>query len=111
VTRETANVGDSPLVGSGAYADNLAGAVSATGLGEALMKIVISKTACDLLAQGMAAQEAVNAAIALLAKRTSDQGGLIVSDRQGRVGIAHNAPCIACAYTTTKGEIVSDIQV
>jgi beta-aspartyl-peptidase (threonine type) len=90
-------VGDSPLVGSGAYADNRSAAASATGVGEALMKIVISKTACDLVAQGHTAQEAADAAIALLAERTDGHGGLIVLDRQGRFGISHNTSCIAHA--------------
>lgn len=76
-------VGDSPLVGCGAYASDRTGAVSATGRGEDLMKIVISKTVCDLLRSGMAAQEAVDAGIGLLARRTDWHGGLIVVDRQG----------------------------
>ena len=40
-------VGDSPLVGSGAYADNWTGAASATGHGESIMRVVLSKTATD----------------------------------------------------------------
>jgi beta-aspartyl-peptidase (threonine type) len=102
-------VGDSPLVGCGAYADNRAGAVSATGLGEALMKVVISKTACDFIARGMSAQETADAAIALLAERTTGKGGLIVLDRLGRVGIAHNTPYIAYAYVTADGEVTTGI--
>jgi len=42
-------VGDSPLIGCGCYADAAAGGVSCTGYGEAIMKIVMAKTACDLL--------------------------------------------------------------
>ncbi len=103
-------VGDSPLVGCGAYADNRTGAASATGLGEALMKIVTSKTACDLIAQGMTAQEAADAAITVLAKRTTGEGGLIVLDHAGRIGVAHNTPYIAHAYVTVGGEIVTGIE-
>ncbi|HYL64352.1 MAG TPA: isoaspartyl peptidase/L-asparaginase [Candidatus Methylomirabilis sp.] len=43
-------VGDSPLIGCGCYADSAAGGVSCTGYGEAIMKIVMAKAACDLLA-------------------------------------------------------------
>jgi beta-aspartyl-peptidase (threonine type) len=100
-------VGDSPLVGCGAYADNRTGAASATGLGEALMKVVISKAACDFIARGMGAQEAADAAIALLAERTTGQGGLIVLDRLGRIGIAHSTPYIAHATVTAGGEVVA----
>ena len=102
-------VGDSPLVGCGAYADNRTGAVSATGLGEALMKVVISKTVCDFIAQGMTAQEAADAAIAVLAERTTGEGGVIVLDREGRIGVAHNTAYIAHAYVSAGGEIVTGI--
>jgi beta-aspartyl-peptidase (threonine type) len=103
-------VGDSPLVGCGAYADNQTGAVSASGLGEALMKVVISKTVCDFIARGMTAQEAADAAIAVLDERTTGEGGLIVLDRMGRIGIAHNTAYIAHACVTAGGEIVTGIQ-
>ena len=42
-------VGDSPLIGCGCYADATAGGVSCTGYGEAIMKVVLAKTATDLL--------------------------------------------------------------
>jgi beta-aspartyl-peptidase (threonine type) len=103
-------VGDSPLVGCGGYADNRIGAASATGEGEALMKVVISKTVCDLMAQGMAAQEAADAAIQLLIERTGGRGGLIVLGTRGDVGLAHNTPYLAHAYLTPRGEIAAGIQ-
>ena len=102
-------VGDSPLVGSGAYADNRTGAVSATGLGEALMKVVISKTACDFIDRGMTAQEAADAAISVLAERTVGEGGLIVVDRLGGVGVAHNTPYIAHAFIAADGKLITAI--
>lgn len=36
-------IGDSPLIGSGAYADNRIGAVSTTGWGEAIARVVLAK--------------------------------------------------------------------
>ena len=42
-------VGDSPLIGCGCYADSETGAVSSTGYGEAIMKVVLAKTAADFL--------------------------------------------------------------
>jgi isoaspartyl peptidase/L-asparaginase-like protein (Ntn-hydrolase superfamily) len=103
-------VGDSPLVGCGAYADNRTGAVSATGLGEALMKVVIAKTACDFIASGMTAQQAADAAIAVLAGRTTGEGGLIVLNRLGGVGIAHNTPYIAHAIITAGRKVITGIE-
>ncbi len=103
-------VGDSPLVGSGAYADDDTGAVSATGEGEDLMKIVISKLVCDYLARGMTAQEAADAAITLLVERTGGQGGLIVVGKKGHVGIAHCTSHLAHACITPEGEVLADIR-
>jgi beta-aspartyl-peptidase (threonine type) len=102
-------VGDSPLIGSGAYADDLAGAASATGNGESLMKIVISKTACDLMTAGLTAQAAAEAVIQRLAQRTTGAGGLIVVDAQGRVGHAFNTPRMACAWVGADGILESSI--
>ncbi|KAI4812995.1 hypothetical protein KUCAC02_024351 [Chaenocephalus aceratus] len=36
-------VGDSPIIGSGAYADNLSGAVSCTGHGESILKVTLAR--------------------------------------------------------------------
>jgi beta-aspartyl-peptidase (threonine type) len=103
-------VGDSPLVGSGAYADNHSAAASATGLGEALMKIVISKTACDRIEMGQAPQPAAEAVMKLLTERTDGQGGIIILDRQGRYGIAHTTSYIAHAVVTEGGKVEARIR-
>ena len=103
-------VGDSPLIGSGGYADNLTGGVSATGLGETLMKIVISKTTCDLIAKGLTAQQAADAAIERLSdERVSGSGGVIVVDREGRIGFAHNTTHLSRAFVLPDGSIEAAI--
>jgi L-asparaginase / beta-aspartyl-peptidase len=91
-------VGDSPLVGSGGYADNRTAGVSATGHGESLMKILISKQVCDYVATGLSAQTACEAAIRLLEERVGGEGGLIALDAQGRVGVAFNTVAMPFAY-------------
>jgi beta-aspartyl-peptidase (threonine type) len=95
-------VGDSALVGCGCYADNRAGAVSATGYGEAIMKVVLAKAATDLLAMGLSAQDAADKAVALLHERTEGKGGLIVVDGSGRVGFAFTTSHMAYAYRTSE---------
>src|SRR5579863_2782232 len=47
-------VGDSSLIGCGCYADNLSAAVSLTGWGEPIMKLVLGKWATDRVAVGTA---------------------------------------------------------
>ena len=99
-------VGDSPLVGCGCYADNRVGAVSCTGQGEAIMKVVLAKFACDRLAEGLDPQSVAERAAAYLQERTGERGGLIVIDRQGRVGSAFNTPHMAFACWTTGADPV-----
>jgi beta-aspartyl-peptidase (threonine type) len=93
-------VGDSALVGCGCYADNLASAVSTTGHGESIMKVVLAKTASDFVAGGKSPQAAADEAIALLTKRTGGRGGLIILDRNGQVGFAFSTRDMAYAYRT-----------
>jgi beta-aspartyl-peptidase (threonine type) len=104
-------VGDSPLVGSGVYADNLSGAAAATGHGEMLMRVVISKTACDQLAAGKSPQEAADAVIRLLHERVGGYGGIILVDRKGRVGLAHNTPNMSYAYVVPRQGVVAGAEV
>ncbi len=99
-------VGDSPLVGCGGYADNLTGAVSATGAGEAIMKVVLSKAACDLLACGTDPQAAAEKAVALLQERTQGRGGLLIVDRAGHFGAAFTTARMAYAFRTSNSDAV-----
>jgi beta-aspartyl-peptidase (threonine type) len=98
-------VGDSPLIGSGAYADNWTAAVSATGHGESLMKVIISKTVCDFVGAGLSAESATRSAIELLEQRTGGRGGLIAVDRHNQVGIAFNTDAMPHAWAIGAGEI------
>ena len=100
-------VGDSPLVGCGAYADDQAGAASATGSGEALMRIVISKAAVDLMCDGMPAQLAADAVIRRLWSRVRGYGGVILVDAFGRVGLAHNTPHLSYAWIDAERGLVA----
>lgn len=100
-------IGDSPLVGSGAYADNLSAAVSATGRGEELMKIIISKLVCDFVTAGLPAQEACYSAIRILEKRVDGKGGLIAIDGNGRIGFAYNTYAMPYAYAIGTGAIIA----
>ena len=100
-------VGDSPIPGAGGYADNATAAVSATGDGEAFIKLVLSKHACDQVAAGLSAQGACDAAVRLLEARLGATGGLIAIDRAGRLGISFNTAAMPWAYASTDGAVGS----
>ncbi len=88
-------VGDSSLIGCGCYADNLSAAVSLTGWGEPIMKLVLGKWAVDRVAAGSAPQQAAADAIAYLYDRLGGHGGVILLGPDGEVGLAHNTPRMA----------------
>jgi L-asparaginase / beta-aspartyl-peptidase len=88
-------VGDSSVVGSGGYADNESAAVSCTGEGEAIMRLVLGKWVVDRVAEGEAPQAAAEAGIERLGVRLGAHGGLILLDRRGRPGVAFNAERMA----------------
>lgn len=96
-------VGDSPLIGCGCYADAEAGGVSCTGHGEAIMRIVMAKTAADSLRNGSASSVAADECVRLLARRTQSTGGLILLDRDGRPAASFNTPRMAYAYIEPSG--------
>ncbi|MGA9563907.1 MAG: isoaspartyl peptidase/L-asparaginase [Candidatus Korobacteraceae bacterium] len=93
-------VGDSSLIGCGCYADNLSAAVSTTGWGEPMMKLVLSKWTADRVEQGLVPQEAAQRALFYLKSRLNGHGGIILLDSRGRVGIAHNTPRMAWALAS-----------
>jgi beta-aspartyl-peptidase (threonine type) len=96
-------VGDSSLIGCGCYADNLTAAVSLTGWGEPIMKLVLGKWAVDRVAAGTSPDAAAHQAIDYLFDRLGGHGGIILLGPDGRVGLAHNTPRMAWGLRTVSG--------
>lgn len=106
-------VGDSPLIGCGSYADNEVGGVSCTGWGEAIMRVVMAKSAIEFLRRPLQphadssanpAMVAAREAITQLAKRGHGTGGLILIDREGRIGFDFNTRRMAYAFVCAADE-------
>jgi beta-aspartyl-peptidase (threonine type) len=96
-------VGDSSLIGCGCYADNMSAAVSLTGWGEPIMKLVLGKWATDRVAAGSAPEFSAREAIAYLHNRLGGHGGIILLGPDGRFGMAHNTPAMAWGLATENG--------
>jgi len=95
-------LGDSSLIGCGCYADNLSAAVSTTGWGEPIMKLVLAKWTADRISAGNMPEWSALEAMNYLKQRVNGHGGIIVLDPTGHIGIAHNTPRMAWAYKTMK---------
>lgn len=101
-------VGDSPLLGAGFYADRLAGAASATGHGEAILRVLLSKVVCDRMQAGAPASVAAREAITVL-DRVDGEAGIICIDPLGHVGWAHNAPEMSWAAIEKDGSEITHL--
>ena len=96
IGKRPGRLGDSPLAGAGTYADDAAGAASATGHGERIIQVALTKTAIDLLRSGLSAGEAAARALATL-DRVAGRAGLILVDRSGGFAAVHNTVSMAWA--------------
>lgn len=85
-------IGDTPILGAGTWAD-AAGAASATGHGELVLRSLTTRVACERIAAGADAAEAARAALETTKAATgSADVGLVVVDRRGNVSAAHGTP-------------------
>lgn len=104
-------VGDCPVIGSGAFADDTLGASSTTGHGESILKVMLAARAvgaipcpaavsadAELGAEGSPAQRAAARALAYMRSRVDGFGGAIVVLPSGDVGAAHTTARMAWGY-------------
>ena len=103
LSKAPGRVGDSSLIGCGCYADNQSAAVSLTGWGEPIMKLVLGKWAVDRVQAGATPQAAAIAAIDYLYTRLGGHGGIILLGPTGEIGLAHNTPRMAWGLHTPAG--------
>lgn len=108
--KKKGRVGDSPIVGSGFYADSRIGGAAATGLGEDLMKGCISYEIVRLMGEGMHPQDACEKAVAKLDRELKERRGeagdlsLIAMNRKGEWGVATNIDGFSIAVCTEELE-------
>lgn len=109
--KKKGRVGDSPIAGSGFYADSKVGGASATGLGEDLMKGCISYEVVRLMKEGMDPQKACETAVEHLDAELKERRGaagdlsLVAMDCQGRWGAATNIEGFSLAVVTEAEEL------
>ncbi|XP_028845288.1 isoaspartyl peptidase/L-asparaginase-like [Denticeps clupeoides] len=83
INKMDGRVGDTALIGCGAYADNRVGAVSPTGYGEAIMKVTLARLIIFYMEQGKSAEEASDLGLAYMKERAQGLGGVVTVDSRG----------------------------
>lgn len=82
-------VGDSPIIGGGAFVDNEVGGACATGLGELIMRICGSFLVVELMRQGRTPQQACEEAVRRITAKQDYkdvQAGFLAINKQGEYG-------------------------
>ena len=90
-------VGDTPCPGCGTYATPIC-AVSATGFGETIMKVVLAKFVCDEVERGEKIFEACKKAIFELERKVKGFGGVIAITKDAQFGFYKNTETMPVAF-------------
>jgi len=96
--KKPGRVGDSPMVGSGGFADNEIVAVSVTGHGESIARVNLSaRVAFGIESLGLELNEAVTRALEYMKKKVGGCGGIIAVSPNGEIAMKHTTERMAFA--------------
>ena len=97
-------IGDSPIIGAGNYADNRAGAVSATGAGEFFIRLAVAHEICARMR--MLGDDVVTAADHVIGElgQLGGTGGIIATAPDGTGTFSFNTPGMYRGRATSAGE-------
>ncbi|MEZ5047021.1 MAG: isoaspartyl peptidase/L-asparaginase [Chitinophagaceae bacterium] len=86
-------IGDTPVIGSGTYANNKTCAVSCTGHGEYFLRAVVAyDVSCLMEYQQLSLQEACDKVVHKKLLPMGGEGGLIAVDTMGNFSLCFNSP-------------------
>jgi beta-aspartyl-peptidase (threonine type) len=103
-------VGDAPIIGAGTYANNNTCAVSATGWGEFFIRLSVARDISALMEYtAQPVQQAADRVIKTKLQNMGGDGGVIVLDRYGFIGISFNSEGMYRAYVDKDGKAVVKI--
>jgi beta-aspartyl-peptidase (threonine type) len=96
-------IGDSPMPGSGLYADNHVGGVSFSGDGETIARLALATQVMARMGEDGPEAAIANAVAQLPGTGGAEaDGGGIAIRKDGAIGWAHNSPDFAVAYVTSE---------
>ncbi len=103
-------IGDTPLIGSGAYANNRTCAVSTTGHGEYFMRSVVAyDVSCLMEYKGLSLEEACNYVVKDKLVKFGGEGGLIAVDAKGNICLPFNSEGMYRGFIRENGKIETAI--
>lgn len=103
-------IGDSPIIGSGTYANNKTCGVSSTGWGEYFIRAQVAYDISALMEyKGLSLKEAAKEVIQNKLTSLGGTGGIVAIDHQGNVAMEFNTAGMYRATMNAKGEITIGI--
>ena len=93
-------IGDTPLIGSGVYSDNMSGSATVTGWGEVAVKLGLSRMMCMMMENGSTASRAAETCVRIASHRLHGHAGIIAIDRKGGLAAVQNTAYMPWAYST-----------
>ena len=99
-------VGDTPVIGSGIYAENSLGAVSCTGAGEYIIRLSLAKEICMNL-KTMPPHKASALSLKRLSK-IGGEAGIISINNKGQFTITHTTKYMASGYANKRGILIKE---
>ena len=98
-------VGDSPMIGSGTYANNATCAVSCTGSGEFFIRGVVAyDVSCLMEYKGLSLEAACKEVVHNRLLKINGDGGLIAVDALGNIALPFNTEGMYRAWRKSTGE-------
>ena len=89
--KQYGRIGDSPLIGTGTYANNKTCAVSCTGHGEPFIRAVVAHDiSCLMEYKGMSLQQACDEVVMKKLMTIDGEGGVIAVDANGNAALVFN---------------------
>ena len=97
-------IGDTPMIGSGTYANNATCAISCTGHGEMFIRTVAAyDVSCLMEYKGLSLQEAMHIVVNEKLVKIAGEGGMIGVDANGNVAMIFNSAGMYRGVKNNKG--------
>ncbi|GAB4335526.1 MAG: isoaspartyl peptidase/L-asparaginase [Flammeovirgaceae bacterium] len=110
VNKKFGRVGDSPIIGSGTYADNESCAVSCTGHGEYFIRYVVAHDISSLMKyKKYSVKKAGDELIYQKLLKAGGRGGAIILDKKGNIYMPFNTSGMYRGMIDTKGNKITKI--
>jgi beta-aspartyl-peptidase (threonine type) len=103
-------IGDTPIIGAGTYADNNTCAISATGVGEFIMRGVLAYDIAAIMEyKGMSLIDAANLVVMEKLTALGGSGGVVAIDRHGHIAMPFNSEGMYRGFMLADGTIETAI--